>query len=267
MAAGNFGDVIKHMILLELVDVLTPKSKSGGDFNYFETHGSRMSHQVKRSSSGGVVRLCRLYYSGHPTLQASLNSNNYLNLIHQYFTQAPASINYFSSWYLVNAFLTTKGITPRIDVCEINRYTYLDTIKALNYKFPTIHYFNTEGYSLLKTYLSKGLTPSLVLIDPFYSGSIKDVKVSVSEVEHIVEVLNIYKIPFLVWYPVYTKKPVIFSFKNANNYIEVDNNTSNAASNMNSTGMIFSDNISQHVSRIRNDILFLDQLGLGWKVK
>ncbi|MEC0244151.1 23S rRNA (adenine(2030)-N(6))-methyltransferase RlmJ [Paenibacillus dokdonensis] len=266
MAAGNFGDVIKHMILLELVDVLTPKTKSGGNFNYFETHGSKMSHQVKRSSSSGVVRLCNLYHSGHPILQANLNSNKYLNFIHQYFTQAPASIDYFSSWYLVNAFLTTKEITPRIDVCEINRDTYLDTIKAINYKFPTIHYSNTEGYSLLKTYLSKGLRPSLVLIDPFYSGSDKEVQVSVSEVNHIVEVLDFYRIPFLVWYPVYSKK-LKFNFINANNHIEVDNNTNNAASHMNSTGMIFSNNISHHVLGIRNDILFLDHLGLGWKVK
>ncbi|WP_340030254.1 23S rRNA (adenine(2030)-N(6))-methyltransferase RlmJ [Paenibacillus sp. FSL H7-0940] len=269
MVAGNFGDVVKHNILLEVVDLLTKENDS---FNYFETHGSHMSQEICSDHSTGIMRVNALIKKNKPTkehvvLLKAIIEGHYLKYIDFNFT---TKLNYPSSWILVHKLLYYKRMKEHtIDVCEIDSTTYSKTISDLRYDYPNIHYHCTDGYTFLENHLSYGLRPSLVLIDPCYDESKDELKRTLSRMESIVDELESKEIPFLIWYPVYKVKfnNIGFPFKNEDNFIEVDNTPNPSTQNLDTSGMIFSNALMNYIPEVKSRINYLNKLGFKWKVK
>ncbi|OZQ68446.1 hypothetical protein CA600_06440 [Paenibacillus sp. VTT E-133280] len=78
--AGNIGDVIKHTVLLDILEILT---KDKNNFFYLETHGSTYIHKLKpfykyRTGVGklwknNIIDKSHIYFD----FQSENGSNNY----------------------------------------------------------------------------------------------------------------------------------------------------------------------------------------------
>ncbi|NQX71677.1 hypothetical protein HQN90_36930 [Paenibacillus alba] len=264
MSAGNFGDVWKHNVLLEVVGLIKKEN-----FHYVETHGNYDQHTVKHNGNAllGYHYLSKKYkYSLLPsTLYTQIN-------------QPPGSAApylYRSSWMQVYELLKTSGINSFNETIFENNPTVFSAVNPRISSIPEICNKYENGFAEV---LKLSYLPDLVLIDPYYK------KTPVAEMRRVISLANELdkkNIPYLIWYPLHRSQKKKKQFmthllnyfpNNANNprRLELhDNGNSNNRSHIPKTGMIFSNTLSRHIQTIKTNLNYLDSssnLSLNWTI-
>lgn len=260
---GNFGDVIKHAILLKTVETLTQKNTydESSPFQYIETHGSeRVHNQLSGSAPQGFYKLRKLYEDKKPKPQ-----QEYLNI---QLRANSKNIMYYSSWWLVHEYLTKMKIPFKMCIHD-NDVSVVQKVNQQIKNFPNVIYQHADGFEAVDSYIGGGQKADLVFIDPPYENEADDVKKTLS----INEKLNLKKVNHLVWYCTYKNKMVSQSMRLKSKmpkFIEVQDKSSlkpGMHMHMRSTGIAFGGGIKNKIKKIRKDINYLNQLVPQWKIK
>jgi 23S rRNA (adenine2030-N6)-methyltransferase len=155
--AGCFADVVKHIVLITLLQRLHEKEKP---FRVIDTHGgigvydlSRQEAQKTKEHEGGIQQLLSqpgdLLFQSYVDLINKLNPNN--NLIY-----------YPGSPWIIRQFLRRQDI---LQVCELHPQDY-QVLEKLFSKDKQVQVFNRDGYNSLKAFLPPIERRGLVFIDP-----------------------------------------------------------------------------------------------------
>jgi 23S rRNA (adenine2030-N6)-methyltransferase len=197
--AGNQGDVLKHMVLVEvvrhLIDLKAATHSKDFTFGYMETHAGAPEHRLAAGGewTKGI---------GQFTETATSFDHNYFHLIGEDFTVDQV---YPSSWNLA------KKVIRMSDVSSYNLHLF-DTsadvavaMKPVVHHDPRIKYECKDGFKHFKDNSLQRV--DFVFIDPPYKTD-KDASLSKDwlTVQKTAEYLLAKKIPFLIWYPFFTEK-------------------------------------------------------------
>ena len=156
--AGNFADVFKHVVLIELIESLKQKDKP---FCYLDTHAGRGLYDLKSEAAektleyeNGVARLL------NATLSESLQK--YVALVMSCNSE---SLRYYpGSPYLVKNLLREAD---RMVLSELHEEEY-QLLKDVFYRDRQVAMHHLDAYLGLKAFLPPTLRRGLVLIDaPF----------------------------------------------------------------------------------------------------
>ncbi|WP_339188959.1 hypothetical protein MKX33_03085 [Paenibacillus sp. FSL R5-0490] len=266
MSAGNFSDVWKHSVLLEVIDLI--KSE---DFIYVESHGNYPVHKVTSNGNG--------HYGIRKIENSGINDEDMHYLTHQNSTLRGGSICYLSSWILVNKFLNYHGISNKAYIHEIDKaiskeaifyLQSIDLIAGTNLN-RDIEIINKDGFSGIINLINKKVTPNLVFIDPYYKRKVSE---EIDKIISITEQLDEFKIPYLIWLP-YKKSQ---KHKGAYNKLlnkfnnEVltlnDNNPGsiNNSTNITKTGMIFSRSIIDLMPWVEYKLKPYENSKMQWRI-
>lgn len=162
--AGNFADVIKHVILISLIDALRKKDKA---FCYIDTHAGAGCYDLQSDSpnktreyEGGIEKIIR---ADHPPALIK----QYLDCMHAINNKLTnsqfSSLRYYpGSPMIANAFTRPHD---RLIACELQPQEYA-TLKStfLGNKKVAVHH--TDGFLGLKAFLPPVERRGLILIDP-----------------------------------------------------------------------------------------------------
>jgi 23S rRNA (adenine2030-N6)-methyltransferase len=189
--AGNFADVIKHLVLVHLLDYLTQKDKP---LFYLDTHAGRGDYDLKQGQSQRTLEyktgilpvwnqrdtLPKVFSPYFKTIE-SLNPPNHL----QRYPGSP----YFAIQHLRQS--------DRIYLCEAHPQEY-DALLQLPRQNKRVHVSPDSGWDALKSLLPPPEKRGLIFIDP--SFEIKDEYQSVpkqlnSAYEHFPQGV------YCLWYP------------------------------------------------------------------
>ncbi len=158
--AGNFADVFKHVVMLELLHSLRQK-ESG--FYYLETHAGRgcydLSSVEAEKSKEYLTGIARVMTEPHPPSAM----NTYLSVIKQLNPSSQIK-RYPGSPYLARALLRPQD---RMVLCELQT----DEANALRHLFrqdKQISIHHQEGYLGLRAFIPPRERRGLVMIDPPY---------------------------------------------------------------------------------------------------
>lgn len=162
--AGNFADVLKHLVLCELLRLLTAKDKK---LFVLDTHAGAGGYDLTadlatrtREADGGIVRLMGLPKAGMPAAVA-----RYLAAVAAYdrkFGRGEGLRHYPGSPRLLRA-----GVRPgdRFVACELHPEEFL----ALKREFAgdrAVEVSQSDGYHALKALLPPVERRALVVVDP-----------------------------------------------------------------------------------------------------
>jgi 23S rRNA (adenine2030-N6)-methyltransferase len=200
--AGNHGDVLKHLVLLECLDYLASKDKP---YLYIDTHAGAGAYTLDSGYAAmncewaaGIARL-RAFGAGTATSGAretvSLPSSilRYLKAIED-FTGSEAG-----SWYPGSPALAAQCLRPedRAVLCELHGTDHA----LLQERFSGSRRFKilkTDGFAQLKALLPPPSRRGLVLIDPSYELA-QDYSAVVSALKEALARFSTGM--YLVWYP------------------------------------------------------------------
>ncbi|OGT42823.1 MAG: hypothetical protein A3F42_01790 [Gammaproteobacteria bacterium RIFCSPHIGHO2_12_FULL_37_34] len=198
--AGNFADVVKHIILIELLTYLKNKPTP---FCYIDTHAGSAYHDLfsefavkNKEYLNGIEKIIQQE-------QPPAYIKRYLDCIHQINSQL-AHTNYSSlRYYPGSSMIAHYFMRPqdRIIACEHNPPVYQSLKLAwINYKQVSIHHM--DGYLALKAFTPPREQRGLVLIDPSFEHP--------DEFKHIALALpSVFKrwrnAMVMIWYPIKEK--------------------------------------------------------------
>jgi 23S rRNA (adenine2030-N6)-methyltransferase len=195
--AGNHADVLKHVVLLALLDALKRKD---APFLVLDTHAGRGRYDLGGAQAGrtgeaqaGIVRLQAAAPDGPPALR------RYLDAVAQVQDYVPGA--YPGSPLLVADALRDDD---RLDACELLPEE-AEALRVVLAGDPRCHVHLRDGYGAVKALLpprdgAKKLGRALVLVDPPYEA--QD-----GEFAHVLAALRegLARFPsglFAVWYPI-----------------------------------------------------------------
>lgn len=168
--AGNFADVMKHALLLELLSRLNTKDKP---YRYIDTHAGAGLYDLSKAASQksgeyltGIHRLMQL--EAHALKQAPATITHYLSLVKQLREQQG------NGWYPGSPWLAAKQLRP-IDtgtVFEMQPDVF-DDLK-FNLRDPRIGIHERDAYEGLMAVIPPKEKRGLVMIDPPYEIERKD---------------------------------------------------------------------------------------------
>lgn len=194
--AGNFADVMKHLILLSLLQALRRKEKP---FCYLDTHAGIGCYDL----TSAVTQKQREYTGGITKLVAGKDTpplvGQYLEIIKAIntdkLTQYPGS-PYFAKQLLRE--------TDRIVLCELHPED-VHTLKSLFKYEQQVAVHHADGYQGLKAFLPPKEKRGLILIDPPFENA--------DEFKTIIDNLSIALNRFVqgvyaIWYPLKDKHSV-----------------------------------------------------------
>jgi 23S rRNA (adenine2030-N6)-methyltransferase len=197
--AGNHGDVLKHLVLLDCLGHLAAKDKP---YLYVDTHAGAGAYALDKGYAAmncewaaGIASL-RSY---RPVLQDALppplpgSLTRYLKTIDEFTGPEPGS------WYPGSPALAALCMRPgdRAVLCELHSsdHTLLQERFSGDRRFKVL---KTDGFNQLKAVLPPSSRRGLVLIDPSYELA-QDYTLIVSALE---DALDRFRTGiFLVWYP------------------------------------------------------------------
>jgi 23S rRNA (adenine2030-N6)-methyltransferase len=152
--AGNFADVMKHCILISLVQAMQRKEKP---FCYVDTHAGigyyDLYAQKQAEHSIGISKLVG-------TSQAPKPIMDYLELVKK--LNADKTRYYPGSPYLVRQMLRQQD---RMVLCELHKQD-AQALKNLFKQDPQVAVHQQDGYLGLKAFLPPQEKRGLILIDP-----------------------------------------------------------------------------------------------------
>lgn len=201
--AGNHGDVLKHIILLQCLDHLAGKEKP---FLYVDTHAGAGAYTleqgyaaVNREWASGMARLpgrhageSTLDAGGNPELPAALA--RYLKALQEY------SEVEGSSWYPGSPVLASQCMRAgdRAVLCELHSsdYPLLQERFSADRRFKVL---KTDGFTHLKAVLPPASRRGLVLLDPSYELASDYDSVPAALEDGLARFATG---TFLIWYPV-----------------------------------------------------------------
>jgi 23S rRNA (adenine2030-N6)-methyltransferase len=197
--AGNHADVLKHVVLLAMIDALKRKD---APFFVLDTHAGRGQYLLQGEHSdktgearGGIFRLLVLH--GLPVLV-----QNYLKRV-QADNPVGALVNYPGSPLLVAQAMREQD---RLAACELQP----DEARALTQLFKNdkrVGVMARDGYGAIKALLPPKEKRGLVLIDPPYEaqeGEFTSILAAVKE--------GLARWPtgtFAVWYPIKQRRTLL----------------------------------------------------------
>ena len=229
--AGNAADVLKHFILIYVLDYIKKKDKG---FIFIDSHAGAGKYLI----SDPYMQKNKEYLQGIEKILQLKNDNiflkKYLDLV--------KSINFNSDLkiYPGSCFLAAKSLRPNDNLYffELHPKEFLNLKKNFENDSRVI-IENRDSYQGLKTLLPPKEKRAVILIDPSYE--LKD------EYEKVLEMLSdcYKKFPlgvYIIWYPVLkSKKSEKFIFnvlkKNYKNLSHVEMITDNLNNGMQGSGL------------------------------
>jgi 23S rRNA (adenine2030-N6)-methyltransferase len=192
--AGNFADVLKHVVLMMLVEHL---KKKPSPFFYLDTHAGRGLYdlseaQAQRSGEykGGIGRLLELPASSLPPEVAS-----YVALVRASAGKDHSAITAYPGSPLVVARLRRPG--DRMVLME-TLPKEADSLRAALGRQRLVSVNESDGYAALKAHLPPRENRGLVLIDPPYESDLEFDRVLAGlELAHERWPIGMY----CIWYP------------------------------------------------------------------
>ncbi|MCY9658487.1 hypothetical protein P5G65_25160 [Paenibacillus chondroitinus] len=278
MSLGNFGDVWKHAVLIELIDQIF---KNKGKLHYVETHGSVMKGRVGSSNSGkdGIYQILKNF-------EVNCLNTNYINL-QNFPTKISDDFDYYSSWGHIYKHLN-KIINLKhniiMDICEIEKEKYTNVINDINNASWNVNYKNIDGFKYLEELISRKCKPDIVFIDPFWKnikleGEFKDPNNNILLWDYVyvanaIKTMNDAKIDFIIWYPLYKNKmrDEVSEFKEMLSSLtlvnyQYDNGGKPSSQFMYETGMLFSKNLATFIPNIKQELSYFNNSINSWRVE
>jgi 23S rRNA (adenine2030-N6)-methyltransferase len=157
--AGNFADVLKHLVLLALIDALKRKDKP---FCVLDTHAGLCRYslqsseaQKKQEYQRGIDKLFKCCDTMPALIQQYLSSVQQYNL--------PGKLEHYPGSSLFARLAMREG--DRLIACELHPEDVKTLKNDLNiYADTIVHHMN--GYHAMKAFLPPKEARGLVLIDP-----------------------------------------------------------------------------------------------------
>lgn len=199
--AGNFADVMKHALLLQLVRGMQRKEKG---FLYLDTHAGRGSYDLERAAKGDSLERTPEHPDGIGRLQGAAEESlstpvrEYVKAVREFdamFGGTAGALRYYpGSPWIVRA---AKRPQDRLVLCEKQPDEFL----ALGSEFarePGVSVHELDGYTAIRAMLPPVERRALVLIDPPFESQ--------NEYAQIVDGLRegLKRMPaatFAVWHP------------------------------------------------------------------
>jgi 23S rRNA (adenine2030-N6)-methyltransferase len=167
--AGNFADVMKHVLLVQLLRALQRKEKG---FLYLDTHAGRGRYDLAAAAAGdtrerqpewpaGIGRLWQCDGSGAPPAVAE-----YLELVRRFDREA-GNLGPEPRFYPGSPWIARRLGRP-VDRCELGEM-HAAECAALRAEFagvPGVTVREGDGYGLVRALLPPAERRALVLIDP-----------------------------------------------------------------------------------------------------
>ena len=185
--AGNHADVLKHVVLIYLYNLLKKHNKS---ISYIDTHsGNGMYKYISR-----YMEKNKEYKYGIKKIQKYVGENksikNYLNIL--------KTISKNNNFYPGSPFIISSisNNSDKLYFCELHNNEF-DSLKKNLIKFTNIKNINTDGFKYIENNLDKEKS-YFILIDPSYE--IKDDFIKVNNILDNLEQYENSKI--LIWYPI-----------------------------------------------------------------
>lgn len=181
--AGNFADIVKHLVLISILEQLKKKEKPFAVLDAFAGLGLYDLNSEAASktleSNNGIDKLLKLTNPIPEFLTAFLNIVNLAGLNH-----------YPGSPFIIKQLLRPND---RLIACELHPSDYLSLKKLLP---NTTH--NIDAYNAIKAFLPFKENRGLIFLDPPF-----EVK---NEFQKLLEALKKIKLrvlnPILIWYPI-----------------------------------------------------------------
>lgn len=191
--AGNFADVLKHVMLMCTIQHLQKKS---APICCFDTHAGCSLYNLlsanaqKTKEAAGGIELIRKDASAAPTLV-----KQYLNLIDQINLERSTEAFYPGSPLLMSKMLRESD---RLIACELQQEEHL-LLKKIMHSCKQAEVHHLDGYLGLKAFLPPPEKRGLILIDPSYESN--------SEIENLSAYLPVALKRFqsgvyMLWYPI-----------------------------------------------------------------
>lgn len=201
--AGNFADVIKHVMLVALIQSLMRKESP---FCYIDTHAGAGCYDLFSDSA----KKNREYENGIEKIIQQENPppvvKQYLYCIHSINNQMMGSHYASLRHYAGSPLIVRQLIRPmdRIIACEL----HLEEYQALKKTFAgdrQVAAHHTDGFQALKAFLPPHERRGLILIDPPYE--------EIDEFTHITHALHTALRRFengtyAIWYPIKGRHPI-----------------------------------------------------------
>ena len=187
--AGNHADVLKHVVLIYLYNLLKRHNKS---ISYIDTHsGNGMYKYISR-----YMEKNKEYKYGIKKIQKYVGENklikNYLNIL----KKISKNNNFYPGSPLIISSLSNN--LDKLYFCELHNNEFDNLKKNLN-KFTNIKNINTDGFEYLEKKLDFNKS-YFILIDPSY-----EIKEDFIKINNILDNLEEYgNSKILIWYPILT---------------------------------------------------------------
>jgi len=185
--AGNHADVLKHIVLIYLYNLLKKHHKS---ISYIDTHsGNGQYMYISR-----YMEKNKEYKNGIKRIEKYLGDNklikNYLNIIKK--------ISKNNQFYPGSPFIVSNisNNTDKLYFCELHNNEFDNLKKNLN-QFTNVKKINVDGFEYLEKKL-KDNKSYFILIDPSY-----EIKDDFIKINKILDNMDKYqKTKILIWYPI-----------------------------------------------------------------
>jgi 23S rRNA (adenine2030-N6)-methyltransferase len=196
--AGNFGDVFKHILLIELITALQRKENP---FCVLDTHAGIGSYDL----SAHTTQKLQEYKNGVYKIMAEKNlpesAKKYVECIKNFNApETPVKI-YPGSPLIANYFLRNND---RLILSELHPTDY-ETLKKVfrNEKNTAVHH--QDAYLSLKAFLPPKERRGLILIDPPYENNNEFAQIT----EGMMAALDRFETGvYAIWYPIKDKSPL-----------------------------------------------------------
>lgn len=194
--AGNFADVMKHVLMLELLDRLNSKDKP---YRYIDTHAGAGMYDLSRAPAqksgeylSGIHRLIQLNASSLSNAPPAVK--RYLDFVKQLREQQG------NGWYPGSPWLAAKQIRPIDQATLFELHSIVFEELRSNIRDNRVGVHERDAYEGLMAVIPPKEKRGLVMIDPPYELERKDFP-------QLVELLsNAHKKwstgVFAVWYPI-----------------------------------------------------------------
>jgi 23S rRNA (adenine2030-N6)-methyltransferase len=197
--AGNYADVVKHCVLILLIEMLKQKPKA---FCILDTHAgvglydlqSEMSQKTAEYKSGINLLFNKIHAVDLNTIK------NYLTIIQHYNVTDKLALYPGSPLFAIN----TLRDDDELIACELHPDDYSMLKKNLR-KYKNAHTHHINGYNGIKAFLPPKHKRGLVLIDPPFEKQ--------TEFDDIISAINLALKHwrngiYCIWYPIKDSKKV-----------------------------------------------------------
>ncbi len=189
--AGNFADVLKHTVLIHILQHLKKKQKP---FCYVDTHAGAGLYSLNSAHAGKTEEFVQGIGALWQTSQLPPSIATYVNMIKEFNSQAV--LDYYPGSPLIARHLLRKQ--DRLFLYELHN-TDVKQLETAIYPDKRVQVHHTDGFQYCPGLMPPAQRRGLVLIDPAY-----EIKTDYEQV--ITTLMQLYKRfstgTYVLWYPV-----------------------------------------------------------------